>query len=79
MRALCMITVQADKIENVVAILKKKRRVVKSIMVVAGRVDVCVLLQGSIDEINSMVIDFKHVKDILTTETMIEVEVNMGW
>jgi len=48
-------------------------------MVVAGRADISVLLQGNIDEINNMVIDFKKIKDIVTTETLIEVEVNMGW
>ena len=48
-------------------------------MVVAGRADISVLLQGNFDEINNMVIDFKKIKDIVTTETLIEVEVNMGW
>ena len=62
-----------------VAILKKKRKIVKQIMVVTGRADISVLLQGNINEINNMVIDFKKVKDIVTTETLIEVEVNMGW
>jgi 6-pyruvoyl-tetrahydropterin synthase len=38
-----------------------------------------VLLQGNIDEINNMVIDFKKIKGIVTTETLIEVEVNLGW
>jgi hypothetical protein len=48
-------------------------------MIVTGRADVSVLLQGSIDEINGMVIDFKKIKDIVTTETLIEVEVDLGW
>ena len=48
-------------------------------MVVTGRADISVLLQGNIDEINNMVIDFKKIKDIVTTETLIEVEVNLGW
>ena len=79
MRSLCMITVRPGKVDYVVTILKKKRKIVKQIMIVAGRADICVLLQGSIDEINNMVIDFKKIKDIVTTETLIEVEVNMGW
>ncbi len=79
MRALCLITVKPSKIDAVVQILKKKRKVVKQIMVVTGRADISVLLQGRIDEINSMVIDFKKIKDIVTTETLIEVEVNLGW
>ena len=79
MRALCLITVKPGKVDSVVQILKKKRKVVKQIMVVTGRADVSVLLQGNIDEINNMVIDFKKIKDIETTETLIEVEVNLGW
>jgi hypothetical protein len=79
MRALCLITVKPGKVDSVVEILKKKRKIIKQIMVVAGRADISVLLQGNIDEINHMVIDFKKIKDIVTTETLIEVEVNMGW
>jgi len=79
MRALCLITVKAGKVDLVVQILKKKRRILKQIMIVTGRADISVLLQGNIDEINNMVIDFKKIKDIVTTETLIEVEVNLGW
>ncbi|MCH9658879.1 hypothetical protein K0U27_09380 [archaeon] len=79
MRALCLITVKPGKVDSVVEILKKKRKIMKQIMVVTGRADVSVLLQGNFDEINNMVTDFKKIKDIVTTETLIEVEVNMGW
>jgi len=79
MRALCLIMVKLGKVDTVVEILKKKRRVVKQVMIVAGRADVSVILQGNIEEINHMVIDFKKIKDIVTTETLIEVEVNLGW
>ncbi len=79
MRALCMITVKPGKVDLVVQILKKKRKILKQVMIVAGRADISVLLQGNIDEINNMVIDFKKIKDIVTTETLIEVEVNLGW
>ncbi len=71
--------VKPGKVDGVVEILKKKRRVVKQVMIVAGRADISVLLQGNIEEINHMVIDFKKIKDIVTTETLIEVEVNLGW
>ena len=74
-----MITVKPGKVDLVVQILKKKRKILKQVMIVAGRADISVLLQGNIDEINHMVIDFKKIKDIVTTETLIEVEVNLGW
>ncbi len=79
MRALCLIMVKPGKIDSVVQILKKKRKVIKQIMVVTGRADISVILQGNIDELNNMVIDFKKIKDIVATETLIEVEVNLGW
>ena len=79
MRAVCLITVKPGKVDSVVEILKKKRKIVKQIMIVTGRADISVFLQGNIDEINSMVIDFKKIKEIVTTETLMEVEVNLGW
>ena len=79
MRALCLISIKAGTVDKVVKILKKKRKLIKEIMIVTGRADISVLLQGSFDEINIMVIDFKKIKDIVATETLIEVEVNLGW
>jgi len=79
MRALCLISIKAGTVDKVVMILKKKRKLIKQIMIVTGRADISVLLLGSIDEINSMVIDFKKIKEIVATETLIEVEVNLGW
>jgi 6-pyruvoyl-tetrahydropterin synthase len=48
-------------------------------MIVTGRADISVILRGKMDQINQMVIDFKKIKDIVTTETLIEVEVDLGW
>ncbi len=79
MRALCLVTVKPGKVDIVVKILSKKRRAIKEIMVVTGRADICTFLQGSIQDINNMVIDFKKIKEIVNTETLIEVEVNLGW
>jgi hypothetical protein len=71
--------VKPGKVDEVVEILKKKRKVVKQVMIVTGRADICTILQGNFDEINRMVVDFKKIKNIVSTETLIEVEVNMGW
>ena len=79
MRALCLITVKPGKVDTVVQILKKKRKIIKDVMVVTGRADISGLLKGTIDEINQMVIDLKKIKEIVTTETLIEVEVDLGW
>ena len=79
MRALCLITVKPGKVDAVVEILKKKGKVIKEVMIVTGRADISTILNGNIDEINQMVIDLKKIKDIVTTETLIEVEVDLGW
>jgi hypothetical protein len=79
MHALCLITVKPGKVDSVVEILKKKRKIVKQVMIVTGRADISVILQGNMEQINQMVIDFKKIKDIVTTETLIEVEVDLGW
>ena len=79
MHALCLIAVKPGKVDLVVEILLKKRKIVKQVMVVTGRADISVILQGNMEQINQMVIDFKKIKDIVTTETLIEVEVDLGW
>lgn len=79
MRALCLIAVKPGKVDNVITSLKKSRKVIKEIMMVTGRADIAVVLQGTIDDINKIVIDFKKIKEIVSTETLIEVEVDMGW
>ncbi|MBC8251984.1 MAG: hypothetical protein H8E89_10410 [Candidatus Nitrosopelagicus sp.] len=79
MKALCMITVRPGMVDRVVLILRKKRKISKDIMVVTGRTDICVILNSSINEINNVVIDLKNVKEIVNTETLIEVEVDLGW
>ncbi len=79
MRSLCLISVKPGKVDTVIAFLKKTRKIIKEIMVVTGRADIAVVLQGTIEEINNVVIDFKKIKEIVSTETLIEVEVDMGW
>ena len=79
MRALCLVNVKPGKVDIVVKILNKKRRAIKEILIVTGRADICAFLQGSIQDINNMVIDFKKIKEIVNTETLIEVEVDLGW
>ena len=79
MRALCLITIKPGTIDKVITSLVKKRKIAKEILPVTGRADVCVLLNGSIDNINTTVIDFKKIDNIVSTETLIEMEVDLGW
>ena len=80
MRALCLIRTKPSMIDDVTRTLfSKKHNIIKEIMPVTGRADICVLLQSSIDKINTTVVDFKKIKNIVSTETLIELEVDMGW
>jgi len=80
MRALCLIRIRPGMVDNVTKTLfSKKRSIIREIMPVTGRADICVLLQSSIDEINITVVNFKKIKNIVSTETLIELEVDMGW
>ena len=79
MKSLCMINVKAGTVYKVLQILKKKRSVSKDIMIVTGRADICVILNGKINEIQKIVNDLKKIDEIVSTETLIEVEVDLGW
>jgi len=74
-----MINVKAGTVDKVLQILKKKRSVSKDIMIVTGRADICVILNGKINEIQKIVNDLKKIDEIVSTETLIEVEVDLGW
>ena len=74
-----MVNARAGTVDKVLQILKKKRSVSKDIMVVTGRADICVILNGEINEINKFVTDLKKINEIVSTETLIEVEVDLGW
>ena len=74
-----MIRVEPGQVDKVLGILKRKRRITKDVMVVSGRADICVILNTTITDINKIVIDLKNIKEIVSTETLIEVEVDLGW
>ena len=79
MHALCLITIKPGTIDKVTKLLSKKRNLTKEVLPVTGRADICVLMNGFINDINATVIDFKKINDIVTTETLIEMEVDLGW
>ena len=79
MRALCLITIKPGTIDQVTELLSKKRKIAKEVLPVTGRADICVLLQGSMNEIDIAIMGFTKKKDIVSTETLIETEVDMGW
>ena len=79
MRALCLITIKPGTIDKVGNLLLKKRKIAKEVLPVTGRADICVLMHGSVDDINTAVMDFKKIGNIVSTETLMEMEVDLGW
>ena len=79
MRALCLISIKPGTIDQVTELLSKKRKMTKEVLPVTGRADICVLMNGSINDINTTVMDFKKIGNIVTTETLMEMEVDLGW
>ena len=79
MQALCLITIKPGTIDKVTKLLLKKRKMTKEVLQVTGRADVCVLMNGSVNDINSTVMDFKKISNIVGTETLMEMEVDLGW
>jgi len=79
MRALCLVTIKPGTVDKVTELLSKKRNIAKEVLPVTGRADICVLINGTINDINTTVIDFKKINDIVATETLMEMEVDLGW
>ena len=79
MRALCLITIKAGTIDKVTNLLSKRHKITKEVLPVTGRADICVLMNGSVDDINTAIMDFKKIVNIVNTETLMEMEVDLGW
>ena len=74
-----MITIKPGMIDKVTELLSKKRKITKEVLPVTGRADICVLMNGSVNDINITIMDFKKIGDIVSTETLMEMEVDLGW
>ena len=79
MRALCLITIKPGTVDKVTNLLSKKRKITKDVLSVTGRADICVLMHASIDDINTTIMDFQKISNIVGTETLMEMEVDLGW
>ena len=79
MRALCLITIKPGTIDKITELLSKKRKITKEVLPVTGRADICILMNGSVNDINTTIMDFKKISNIVATETLMEMEVDLGW
>ena len=74
-----MISIKPGTIDQITELLSKKRKITKEVLPVTGRADICVLMNGSVNDINITIMDFKKIGDIVATETLMEMEVDLGW
>ena len=79
MRAVSLISIKPGTLDQVTELLSKKRKITKEVLPVTGRADICVLMNGSVNDINITIMDFKKIGDIVATETLMEMEVDLGW
>ena len=79
MRALCLVSIKPGTIDQVTELLSKKRKIAKEVLPVTGRADICILMNGSVNDINTTIMDFKKIGNIVATETLMEMEVDLGW
>lgn len=76
MKALTLITASAGRVDSVAKAVKRIKSGVKDVLIVTGRADVAVFSEGSIKDINNTIMKIGKIKDVLTTETMFEIEVS---
>lgn len=76
MNALTLITASAGEVDSVARKLRSIKNGIKEVLVVTGRADAAVFSEGSINDINNIILKIGKIKDVLTTETMFEVEVS---
>jgi len=74
MKALTLITTNAGKVDSVAKAVRGIKRGVKDVLIVTGRADVAVFSEGSIKDINNTIMKIGKIRDVLTTETMFEIE-----
>jgi len=79
MRALSLITIKPGTIDQVTELLSKKRKIAKEVLPVTGRADICIIMTGSNSDITNTDMNFKKIGDIVATETLMEMEVDLGW
>jgi len=48
-----LITIKPGTIDQVTELLSKKRKIAKEVLPVTGRADICVLMNGSVNDINT--------------------------
>jgi len=79
MRALSLITIAPGTIDKVTELVSKNRKIAKEVLPVTGRADICVVMNSSVNDINTPIMNVKKIGDMVETETLMGMEVDLGW
>jgi DNA-binding Lrp family transcriptional regulator len=70
-KAAILITTSPGKVDEVASKIKEIKNI-SDILIVTGRVDIVVLCEGSLEEISTITKKIGEIREVETTETLIE-------
>lgn len=76
MKALTLITTEPGKLDAVAKAIRGIKSGITGVLVVTGRADIAVFSEGSIKDVNNIIMSIGKIKDVVTTETMFEIEMS---
>jgi prefoldin subunit 5 len=74
MKALTLITTEAGKLDAVAKAVRNIKNGIKEVLIVTGRADIAVFSEGSIKDIRNTIVKIGKIRNVVTTETMVEIE-----
>lgn len=76
MKALTLITTEAGKLDTVAKAIRGIKSGITDVLIVTGRADIAVFSEGSIKDVNNTIMRIGKINDVVTTETMFEIEMS---
>jgi recombinational DNA repair protein (RecF pathway) len=74
MKALTLITTEAGKLDAIAKAVRNIKNGIKEVLIVTGRADIAVFSEGSIKDIRNTIVRIGKIRNVVTTETMVEIE-----
>jgi recombinational DNA repair protein (RecF pathway) len=74
MKALTLITTEAGKLDAIAKAVRNIKNGIKEVLIVTGRADIAVFSEGSIKDIRNTIVKIGKIRNVVTTETMVEIE-----
>lgn len=76
MKALTLITTEPGKLDAVAKAIRGIKSGITDVLIVTGRADIAVFIAGSIKDVNNTIMSIGKINDVVTTETMFEIEMS---